>query len=198
MIYNEYLFNSKNCDLLSNSCLLLADEVTRRFTPWMDTWEQDHMTFANGSTSTKLYEAYNVFLSPLPGFAELYSLVVDYFKSKQPNYKNYAIAGWVNVYQKGGYLDWHKHSSSLVEHDNRWHGYVCINAEPSKTLYKNEQNLVETIDNKNGFITLSPAGMCHRTTPWTDQKQPRITIAFDFILRDQIDPMHFTRWIPII
>lgn len=198
MIYNEYLFNPENCNMLSNSCLALAKEVEDRFTPWMNTWNEDHMKFADGSPSTKLYEAYNVFLSPLPGFAELYSLIVNYFKSKESNHSEYAIAGWVNVYHDGGYLDWHKHGSDLLKHDDRWHGYVCVNAEPSKTLYRDEQGLVESIDNKNGFITLSPAGMYHRTTPWKNDAQPRITVAFDFILRKQIDHMNFNRWIPII
>ena len=198
MIYNESLFNTANCEMLYNSCMQLSTEVNHRYSPWMDTWSDDYMQFANGSPSTKLYEAYNVFLCHLPGFSELFFEIINYFKTKESNYKNYAIAGWVNVYNQNGYLDWHKHGSDIGEHDDRWHGYVCVNSEPSKTLYKDESGLVETINNKNGYITLSPAGLYHRTTPWTDTTKSRITIAFDVVLRNQIDPMNFTRWIPIL
>jgi hypothetical protein len=163
----------------------------------METWDHDYMKFADGSPSTKMYEAYNVFLCHMPGFAETYNLVVNYFKQKQADYINYAVAGWVNVYHKDGFLDWHKHGSDLYEHDGRWHGYVCVNAEPSKTLYRNNEGLVETVENKNGYITLSHAGLYHRVTPWENETEPRITIAFDFILRDQIEHMNFTRWIPV-
>ena len=197
MIYNEYLFHKDNCSILSDSCISLADEVTKRYSAWMDEWESDYMKFADGSVSTKLYEAYNVFLCHLPGFAETYRLICDKFKEKESNYKDYAIAGWVNVYNKDGYLDWHKHGDSVYSHDGRWHGYVCVNAEPSKTMYKDENGLVETIENTNGYITLSHAGLAHRVTPWQSKNKPRITIAFDLIRRENIDPLLINRWIPI-
>lgn len=193
-IHHDYLFHPDNCNILKPSCITLADEVGKRYAGWMETWDTDYMKFADGSLSTKLYETYNIFLCQMPGFAELYDLVVKYFKTKEPNYKDYAVAGWVNVYNKDGYLDWHRHGSN----DGRWHGYVTVNAEPSKTLYKNDKGLVDTIVNKNGYITLSPAGLVHRVTPWNNNNEPRITIAFDFILRQQIDHLNFTRWIPII
>lgn len=198
MIYHDYLFHPDNCSILKGSCLSLAKEVEDRYSQWMESWEEDKMKFADGSPSTKMYEAYNVFLCHMQGFAELYNLVIPYFKKRQPDYKNYAVAGWVNVYHKGGFLDWHKHGQDLYEHDGRWHGYVCVNAEPSKTLYRDQKGLVETIENKNGYITLSHAGLYHRVTPWEDDNEPRITIAFDFIIRNQIDPMNMSRWIPVI
>lgn len=198
MIYHDKLFHPDNCNILKPSCIDLANEVNNRYSEWMETWDTDYMAFADGSTSTKLYETYNVFLCHMNGFAELYNLVVKYFKNKQPNYKDFALAGWVNIYHKDGYLDWHKHGKDIHNHDSRWHGYVCVNAEPSKTLYRDDNGLVETIDNKNGYITLSPAGLAHRVTPWENDKEPRITIAFDFILRRDIDPYNITRWIPVI
>ena len=197
MIFHDYLFHPDNCSILEESCLLLSEEVENRYADWMQTWEEDYMKFAEGSPSTQLYETYNVFLCPMHGFAELYNLIIKYFKDKEPSFKDYAVAGWVNVYRDGGYLDWHKHGKDIHQHDGRWHGYVCVNAEPSKTLYRNDNGLVKTIENQNGYITLSPAGMAHRTTPWNETR-PRITIAFDFIKRQDIDPYNITRWIPII
>lgn len=196
-IYHDYLFHPDNCNILKPSCINLSKEVSKRYSHWMKTWEKDYMKFAEGSLSTQLYETYNVFLCQMPGFAELYNLIIQYFKNKESNYKNYAVAGWVNIFNKGQYLDWHKHGPK-IGNDERWHGYVSINAEPSKTLYKNNTGLINTIVNKNGYITLSPAGLIHRVTPWDNNEEPRITIAFDFILRNKIDNLNFTRWIPVI
>lgn len=199
MIYHEQIIDQDVLDKLKPSCLMLADEVQSRWGDWMKSWSVDHMKFADGSPSTKLYEAYNVFLCHAPGFYEVYSSVVNSFKSKQPDYNKYAIAGWVNVYQKDGFLDWHIHGKDIHNHDQRWHGYVCVNAEPSKTMYMDlpTKKLIETIDNKNGYLVLNPAGIAHRTTPWKDDNEPRITIAFDICLRDQIDPKNLNRWIAL-
>lgn len=165
----------------------------------MSSWDVDYMKFADGSPSTKLYEAYNVFLCHAPGFYEVYSAVVKSFKSKQSNYQDYAIAGWVNVHQQGGYLDWHIHGKDIKNHDQRWHGYVCVNAEPSKTMYMDfeTKKLLQTIENKNGYLVLNPAGIAHRTTPWGVAEEPRITIAFDICLREQISSGNLNRWIPL-
>lgn len=196
-IFHEKLFHLDNCEILFNSSISLYKilEQTRSF--WLKDMDGEYMSFANNSISTKLYDTYNIFLAPQPGFAELYRLVLDYFKKTEPNYKEFSCAGWVNVYKENDYLDWHKHGSDFHEHDGRWHGYVCVNAEPSKTLYRDESGLVETVDNLNGYITLSPGGLYHRVTPWTDSSKPRVTIAFDFVKRDQIDPTNISRWIPV-
>ena len=200
MIYHDSVVDQAQCDILAESSVMLADEVKARWGEWMSTWPENYMKFADGSDSTKLYEAYNVFLCPAPGFAELYDIVVSKFKERQSNYKDYAIAGWVNVYNDGGFLDWHFHGSDQNCHDGRWHGYLCVNGEPSKTLYKDIQTgeLIKTIDNKNGYLTMSYAGIAHRTTPWTDKEKPRITIAFDISLRSQLSPQNLNRWIPIL
>jgi hypothetical protein len=199
MIYKEHIIDQQVLDKLKPSCLMLAEEVQSRWGDWMNSWSEDYMKFADGSPSTKLYEAYNIFLCHAPGFYEVYSKVVESFKQKQPNWNQYAIAGWVNVYEKEGFLDWHYHGSDPYNHDHRWHGYVCVNAEPSKTMYMDitTKKLVETIENKNGQLVLNPAGIAHRTTPWKDETEPRITIAFDISLREQIDSKNLNRWIAL-
>jgi len=197
MIHHDYLVNPKNCDTLKTSCLTVSDLVSSRYAEWLAMQDSNYMYFAKGSTSTQLYETYNIFLCHLPGISETYELVTSYFKSKNSDYKKYAISGWVNVHNNGGYLDWHIHGSDINVHDDRWHGYVCVNAEPSNTYYKTENNEIKTINNKNGYITLSAAGMQHRTSAWENDKEPRITIAFDCILREQIDYNLITKWIPI-
>jgi len=196
-IYHDKLFHEDNCELLYNSSLQVYDILKQTRSKWLESVDNSHMDFANNSISTRVYDTYNIFLCPQIGFAELYKLVINYFKTKESEYQKFSVAGWVNVYEENDFLDWHKHGSSHHSHDGRWHGYVCVNAEPSKTLYRDSEGLVETIENKNSYITLSPGGLYHRTTPWEDTTKPRITIAFDFIKRDQIDLDNITRWIPV-
>jgi len=198
LIFNDFLFDLELCETLKHSCIELGREIEHRYMPFIETWSYDYMQFANGSNSTKLYETYNVFLCHMPGFREVFQLILQKFKEKQHNYYDYAVAGWVNIYKKDTYLDWHKHGSDPVAHDGRWHGYVCVNAEPSQTLYADDnKKLIKNIENRNGYITLSPAGLMHRVTPWTQINEPRITIAFDFIPANQIDPYLINRWIPV-
>jgi len=197
MIFHEPCVSKMTLIQLEDSSKKLANLVNDRFDEFYQTFPKGYMNFAKGSRSTELYEAYNVFLSHYPGFTDLYKAVVNTIKNKVHNYHDYALAGWVNVYNKGGYLNWHKHGPENVVHDGRWHGYVAVNAEPSKTLYKDNDNNITEIENQNGFITLSPAGFYHRTTEW-EKDNPRITIAFDVIKREQIDPLLINRWIPIL
>ena len=197
MIHHEPCVSKMTLIQLENSSNLLAKEVSERFDEFYKTFPKGYMKFAEGSRSTELYEAYNVFLCHYPGFTDLYRQIVTTIKSKIPNYQEYALAGWVNIYNKGGYLNWHKHGPENVVHDGRWHGYVAVNAEPSQTVYRDKDEIVKTIDNKDGHITLSPAGLYHRVSEW-NKDQPRITIAFDIIRREQIDPLLLNRWIPIV
>jgi hypothetical protein len=64
-------------------------------------------------------------------------------------------------------------------------------------MYRDKDEVIKTIDNQDGYITLSPAGLYHRVSEW-EKDTPRITIAFDIIKREQIDPLLLNRWIPII
>jgi len=163
--------------------------------------DPEWMYFAQGSDSTKIYDSYNIFLNHRPGFATLYERIVNSFKEKVDNPKEYAISGWVNVYNSGGFLDWHTHGVYPDGYfDERWHGYFCVNAEPSKTLYRDNETerLIKSVENRNGWLTMSPGGHQHRTTPWEDQDKPRITIAFDILLRNEISTDNYNHWIPII
>jgi len=202
-IYHEQIADQLFCDRIMEPSQQVAREVV---TFWSDYLKENEkkprwMDFADGSDSTKIYEAYNIFLNHRPGFTTLYEKIVNSFKEKVDNPKRYAISGWVNVYNGGGFLDWHTHGVGNGGYfDGRWHGYFCVNAEPSKTLYRNNEThkLIKAVENRNGWLTMSPGGHQHRTTPWEDQEKPRITIAFDICLRNQISIGNYNHWIPII
>ena len=196
-IYHEQIIDEEHCQLLIPACHGVSKKVSEMFTPWKDTWKDPNkMKFAEGSISTEVYECYNVFLNHLPGMGELYKAVVNKFKEKQPNYEQYAIAGWVNIFPKGKNLKWHRHGNP-EEPEGRWHGYVCIDAEPSQTMYK-DKDFEHTIENKNGYMTMNEAGLLHRVSDDWPHDRPRITIAFDFIERRMIHPTNMLRWVPII
>jgi len=102
MIYHEACVSKMTLIQLERSSKLLSDLVSDRFDEFYKTFPKGYMNFAEGSRSTELYEAYNVFLSHYAGFSDLYRSIVPTIKSKIPNWQQYAIAGWVNVYNKGG------------------------------------------------------------------------------------------------
>ena len=202
-IYHEQIADQIFCDRIKPYSITISKNVVHFWSEFLkeQTKNPKWMNFANGSDSTKIYEAYNIFLIQYPEVTALYEKIVNSFKEKNPNYKKYALAGWVNVYHSGGFLDWHSHGVGMGNaFDGRWHGYFCVNGEPSKTLYRDNEThkLVEAVENKNGWLTMSPGGMEHRVTPWENTQEPRITIAFDFCLRDRISINNYNHWIPII
>ena len=60
-----------------------------------------------------------------------------------------------------------------------FHGYYCINAEPSKTFYNiNRSGQIFENINKNNRAILSETGHPHGRDDWFEEK-PRVTIAYD-------------------
>ena len=141
-IYHEQIADQLFCDRLYNPSREIARDVV---VFWQDYLKENEtkprwMDFADGSDSTKIYEAYNIFLNHRPGITTLYQKIVESFKTKVDNPQKYAIAGWVNVYEGGGFLDWHTHGVGQGGYfDGRWHGYFCVNGEPSKTMYRDNE-----------------------------------------------------------
>ena len=109
------------------------------------------------------------------------------------NSQNYVIQGWFNVdYKKGG---GNESSVSPIIHNNHFHdhmdgvgspvfhGYYCVNAEPSSTFYKiNNEVLFENI-NKNNRAIVSETGHPHGRDDWYSDNE-RITIAYDIAPAD--------------
>jgi hypothetical protein len=59
-----------------------------------------------------------------------------------------------------------------------FHGYYCVNAEPSITYYKINGNDLFENHNKNNRAIVSETGHPHGRDDWYEDK-PRITIAYD-------------------
>lgn len=102
--------------------------------------------------------------------------------------KNYHIHGWFNLdYQSPENRDEGvsplKHAEHYHDHMGgdgapTFHGYYCVNAEPSITYYKIDRVTDFENINKNNRAVISETGHPHGRDDWYSEK-PRITIAYD-------------------
>lgn len=161
--------------------------------------------------ATQLGEYYNIFDKENFGCDELRDLHSELRKvTKQAceyygiNYEDqkYIIHGWFNLDYKteGSYgvspikndQNFHDHMSG--EGAPYFHGYYCVNAEPSSTFYKIggiDGELFENI-NKNNRAIVSETGHPHGRDDWFDDN-PRITVAYD--IKPNIDKELPRHWI---
>jgi hypothetical protein len=90
----------------------------------------------------------------------------------------------------------HDHSGGF---GSPWfHGYYCVNAEPSSTFYqidRNSSNIFENI-NKNNRAIISETGHPHGRDDWY-QKNPRITIAYDITPMQRVGHDMINKWIAL-
>lgn len=158
-----------------------------------------------GCMATALNVKYNIFQLHHPGLYELFKAVrdmtieaCDYYGINFDDQKYY-IQGWFNCDEKSqdmGDQDLHDHCGGTGV--PFFHGYYCVNAEPSVTHYQiNRETMFENI-NKNNRAILSETGHPHRKGGW-DYDNRRITIAYDMLpLKDLPNNDQAQHWIPLI
>ncbi len=154
------------------------------------------------SISTMKWQQYNVFQFYTPEIYNLFLAVRDMVKEACVYYdldfesQKFMLQGWFNInYAKKGKLDWHDHGPSGAPN---FHGYYCVNAEPSKTHYNVFGNEVIN-ENKNNRAILSEMSHPHAMADW-EWDGPRVTIAYDVIpLKDLIEfgSHNEQHWIPL-
>lgn len=147
--------------------------------------------------STDLYERYNYLMYPSDEIHKLYTEIKTAFDSLKddPN-KKYYIQCWLNYYNKGDFIDWHCHWEKEKE---TWHGFYCLDCEPSFTSYKlpNIKDPINIYSEDNLMVISKSNGDEHRTWPWEYDK-PRLTIAFDIVPYEYINYKQWTNhWLPI-
>lgn len=189
---------------IKKSCYLLEDLILKNFN------KDDSSYYSPQATmTTNVYSRYNVFLYPYSGFGELYSELKDTFRNFEPN-DYWCIQCWLNIYKHNEYIDWHSHWHRKYQ---SWHGYFCVDCEPSKTTYKipvyntvlgknvpvkNEYKQIDVISKNNKLVMSKSDGDKHRTWPWEHSDRDRITIAFDIIKRDDLNKnVLLNHWVPI-
>ena len=149
------------------------------------------------------WRTYNIFDFANKNIHNIYTGARDLAKKACEYYevdfekRNYYIHGWFNYWHgpvdKGDVLqdhDYHEHG----DYDGAFHGYYCLNAEPSTTYYKINGSIFENV-NKNNRLVVAKNGAPHAIGSWKSTS-PRITIAYNICPIEFIDPSA-THYIPL-
>jgi len=139
------------------------------------------------------WKTYNVFDFPNKNIHNIYVAARNLTKQACEYYdidferRNYYIHGWFNYWPgpvtKSDIVDddYHEHG----DYDGAFHGYYCLNAEPSITYYKINNSLFEN-HNKNNRLVVAKNGAPHAIGTWP-YKTTRITIAYNICPIEFID-----------
>lgn len=170
--------------------------------------KEDFDVLENRSPATNLGPKYNIFQFHNEGIHDLYSAVSSMTKEACEYYgidfnkEKYMIQGWFNFdkYEKPEPLPddfLHDHLEGKGAPD--FHGYYCVNAEPSNTYYKigGMDGTRFTNKNINNRAVLSETGHPHGIQSWTNPEF-RITIAYDVTPLKTILNAREQHWIPLI
>ena len=168
--------------------------------------EDDKYWMESGSLSTVKWREYNVFQLYHPAIHNLYNALSDTVKEACEYYgldfysERYYVQGWFNInHSNTGKLDWHDHGGPFAPH---FHGYYCINAEPSITHYRINDGSGRVVDNvnKNNRMIISEMGHPHAMGDW-EWSGSRITLAYDIEPLDALINNDLTieqHWIPLL
>lgn len=166
---------------------------------------QEDLAMANDTDcfATALSHKYNIFQFNHPAIYNLFKAVRDMVKEGCEYYgidfekQNYMLQGWFNLDGKSekSLNDLHDHCGGTgVPY---FHGYYCVNAEPSITHYNvNREKLFDNININNRAI-ISETGHPHRKGEWHFDTD-RITIAYDVMLLKDLDIDAIDQhWVPL-
>jgi hypothetical protein len=170
--------------------------------------KEDFDSLDNRSPATNLGPKYNIFQFHDESIFNIYRAVSEMTKEACEYYgvnfndQYYMIQGWFNFdkYEKPDPLpDDFLHDHLGGEGAPDFHGYYCVNAEPSNTYYKigGIDGVRFTNVNRNNRAVLSETGHPHGIQSWT-QHHFRITIAYDVTPLSKIRTAQEQHWIPLI
>ena len=208
----EHKFFERNLD---NNLEDLTSELTDRYSmiknveiEGVTPVGENEVWKSTGSVSTMKWREYNVFQFHIEGIYNLYQSISDMMKEACDYYdidfvkSKYMMQGWFNINNaKDGKLDWHDHSAP-GDFAPLFHGYYCVNAEPSSTYYMlfNDPSKVVENPNRNNRAILSEMGHPHAQGDWS-WDGPRITVAYDIVPFDRIKTYpkdQEQHWIPLV
>jgi hypothetical protein len=190
---NSYIFTKKidvDREVLRSTVYKVAERAIRDHSAKL---ENDSTYFGKGSPTTRMYKWYNFFEEPEA--QELFKELQIFFKETFKPTQKYVIQSWVNIHKKGEFLGWHGH---WPREAMSYHGYFCVDAEPSFTSYKIPGHTEDVaVPNKDGVLLVSPSqGDKHCVSEWKEDRD-RITIAFDIVPWIKV-PVDNTHMIPFI
>jgi hypothetical protein len=199
--FERYLDN--NLEKLSEDLKLRYEKIKNAEILGVTELSEHESWQESNSVSTMKWRQYNVFQFHTQEIYTLYQSLKEMAKEACEYYdldfykERYMLQGWFNINsnQKGGKLDWHDHGPTGAP---LFHGYYCVNAEPSSTSYVVFDKQVENV-NKNNRAILSEMGHPHAMGNW-DWDGERITIAYDLIPLSQVEQFGIENeqhWIPL-
>jgi len=152
---------------------------------------------------------YNIFNFVHPSIYNLHTNLRELTKTACEYYdinfnsEKYLIHGWYNLDYKseGAYVSPIKEPNRFHDHSDGlgapwFHGYYCVNAEPSSTFYKINKNDVFENININNRAIISETGHPHGRDDWFKDK-PRITIAYDITPMNKLIGVNPNIWCPL-
>ncbi len=155
---------------------------------------------------TQLGQYYNIFSFNNEAIKKLQDALASMINEASEYYEigygaeEYYIHGWFNLDYKSRRVGVSPLKNNYHFHDHMggngspiFHGYYCVNAEPSSTFYKIggiDGPLFENINHNNRAI-LSETGHPHGRDDWYEEL-PRITIAYDLAPKKEND-----KWIKL-
>lgn len=165
-------------------------------------WFGDPEHQDNGMTAD-VTKRYNLFRFDNQELKALKDAVKDMTKEACQYYgldygvQNYQVVAWFNLWKNHGKTSieekpWHFHDKVGAPH---FHGYYCVNAEPSLTHYKIFDKEFDNV-NQNNRAILSETGHAHTPGDWLESFD-RITIAFDVLPFNKIGVSDLGRWLPL-
>lgn len=196
-----YLENLHNA-IVNDNFLQLPEDLFRKYnaTP--------------SGAATQVGNFYNIFQFINPNIVRLYDALsqtldeaCSYYDIDRKNEK-YMIHGWFNLDYPNNIGEVNvsplKYPEHFHDHSNGmgapwFHGYYCVNAEPSTTYYKIggiDGTLFEN-HNKNNRLVLSETGHPHGRDDWY-QSKPRITVAYDITPLQYLGGSSYMNQIPWI
>lgn len=169
-------------DSLKESCYLIYSELHAK----QESSSVNAYANKDAPITTKLNNSYNIFSYPYPELENLFDVIKSkFYEVEKIHYglnlkKNYYLNAWLNYYNYNEYVDWHIHQDMKPW---TWHGFFCVDTEPSKTIYHNLQHKrtydIQSLDNR--LVIGQCQNVRHKTDPWMVADRPRITVAFDVL-----------------
>lgn len=175
-------------DILDGKVFEIDTTVPAKGNPGWGNTQNDPWTRYNG-TPTQLLSKYNLLKDDYEPFKKLHAALRDMTIEACDYYgidfeeQNYQVMAWFN-YDYGI----HKYSIDFLHDHNHghgvpdFHGYYCVDAEPSITHYQINRDpgrMFENVNHDNRAI-VSETGHPHSRGDWNSER-PRITIAYDIL-----------------
>lgn len=197
-VYENYIITTKlNLNLveLKSSCYKMKNLIDENFKEKILDVDYVEDEGKLSPLTTQGFELYNLLMYGFSEFHSLYFEIQKTFRQINTNNDQYYIQSWLNMYKQGNFVDWHNHYPPRC---NSWHGFFCVDCEPSKTTYRipNVANPIDIISENNLLVISKSDGDSHRTWPWEFEDRDRITIAFDIVPLNFLST-HLNHWIPI-